>query len=270
VSLRGLLPLLLALGLLAVGCRVTSSDVDTEDIVEQVPWSDGEVSTYELEDDDGDSAGEGTLSVVAQGGESVLAQDFFDEGGNSDCWRLTAGAEDVKPVEVTREIVRVEDDDEDRVEITVNYAGDFVESVFSAGDDSRTEEADLPENAYDSLSEVFLVRTLDFQDGLEVAWNSVFAARPDGLDIESDPVIFEVVGQESIEVPAGEFETWRIEIRGGFGQSRTAWVAVEPPHQLVRLDFDFIVYQLADYRRGEIAADRTAEFSGLHDCPSES
>jgi hypothetical protein len=105
----------------------------------------------------------------------------------------------------------------------------------------------VPEHAYDSLSEVFLLRTLAFEEGSEFAFNSVFAARPDGRDVEDDVVIFEVERRESVEVPFGEFEAWRIGIRGGVGQERTAWVAVEEPHELLRYDLDFLVYELTDF-----------------------
>jgi Protein of unknown function (DUF3108) len=105
----------------------------------------------------------------------------------------------------------------------------------------------VPQNAYDSLSEVFLLRTLAFEEGREFAFNSVFAARPDGRDVDVDVVIFEVEGRETIEVPLGEFEAWRISIRGGVGQDRTAWVAVDEPHELLRYDLDFLVYELNEF-----------------------
>ena len=36
-------------------------------------------------------------------------------------------------------------------------------------------------------------------------------------------------------------------IRGGFGADRRGWVNVEEPHELVRFDFGFLVYELTDY-----------------------
>ena len=62
-------------------------------------------------------------------------------------------------------------------------------------------------------------------------------------DIADDETIFEIEGQETIDVPAGEYETWRIRIRGGFGADRTGWVNVEEPHELVRFDFGFLVFR---------------------------
>jgi hypothetical protein len=78
--------------------------------------------------------------------------------------------------------VQVDDDEEDRVQITARYAGDFVESVFSADGESRTEDGEVQQNACDRLSEVFLLRTLAFEEGREFAFNSVFAARYDAPD----------------------------------------------------------------------------------------
>jgi Protein of unknown function (DUF3108) len=245
------LPLLVAMLVLAA-CQATGeSDIETQDVVTQVPWSDGEHAAYDLVDDDGDPAGAGSLSIAIDHDQVFLNQDFADDEGNRDCWMITAGASDVKPVEVERFIVQVDDDEEDRVQITARYAGDFVESVFSADGESRTEDGEVPQNSYDSLSEVFLLRTLAFEEDREFAFNSVFAARPDGRDVDVDVVIFEVEGRETIEVPLGEFDAWRVEIRGGVGQDRTAWVAIDEPHQLLRYDLDFLVYELTDYAAPE-------------------
>jgi hypothetical protein len=232
---------------LAGACRSTDSGVVTEDIVSQVPFpEEAESATYELTDDDGEPEGSGTLSAVRTDDGFVLGQDFGDEDGNSDCWEVEVDDE-IKPIEVFRHIVRVDDGEEDSVEITATYSEDSVTSVFAAGGETKEEEGDLPRNHYDSLTEVFLLRTLDFVENEEFAFNSVFTARPDGRDIADDETLFEIEGRETIEVPAGEYETWRIGIRGGFGADRTAWVNVEEPHELVRFDFGFLVYELEEY-----------------------
>jgi hypothetical protein len=238
--------IVVCLGFLTAACRSTDSGVVTEDVVSQVPFPDAERATYELTDDDGDAEGSGFLATRQDGDDYLVIQDFGDDDGNSDCWLVLADSQ-LKPAEVFRQIVRVDDGEEDSVQITVTYSEDSVDSVFAAGGESKTEEGELPRNHYDSLTEVFLVRTLDFVDGEEYAFNSVFTARPDGRDVASDETIFEIEGQESLDVPAGEYETWRIGIRGGFGADRTAWVNVEEPHELVRFDFGFLVYELEEY-----------------------
>ncbi|HEX5939198.1 MAG TPA: DUF3108 domain-containing protein [Dehalococcoidia bacterium] len=238
---------LFCLVFLAAACRSTDSGVVTEDIVSQVPFpEEAESATYELTDDDGDPEGSGTLSATRSGTGFLLVQDFGDEDGNSDCWEVEVD-EQLKPLEVFRVIVQVDDGEEDSVELSATYSEDTVSNVFAADGESREDEADLPRNHYDSLTEVFLLRTLDFVENEEYAFNSVFTARPDGRDIADDATIFEIEGQETIEVPAGEYDTWRIGIRGGFGADRTAWINVDEPHELVRFDFGFLVYALTDY-----------------------
>ncbi|MEX2237458.1 MAG: DUF3108 domain-containing protein [Dehalococcoidia bacterium] len=232
--------------LVASSCQASGTNVVTEDVVRQIPFLDGEVATYELTDDDGNSEGSGTLAVAEPDSRHLLAQDFADEEGNVDCWRVIAD-DNLKPIGVNRRIVRIDDGEPDEVTIRGVYGDGFAESVFASGDESRSEEGNVPQHAYDSLTEVFLVRTLDFEEGLQVAYNSVFVARPDGRDIATDPVIFEVEGRETIEVPFGEFETWRIGIRGGFGADRTAWVSVDEPYFLVRFDFGFLLYELESF-----------------------
>lgn len=234
------------IGLCAVvlaACQQTTSDSPrTEDIVSQIPWEGNEVANYALEDDDGDSLGEGTLSVATgQAGRYSFYQDFGDAEGNSDCWIIETD-DLLKPLSVLRVIVRAEE--EDSVRITADYGEERVETLFAADGEERDEDGMIPANAYDSLSEVFLVRTLDFVDGEEYAFNAVFTARPDGRDVADDATTFEVEGKETIEVAAGTYESWRIGVRGGMGQERTAWVEVDPPHQLVRFDYGFLIYNL--------------------------
>ncbi len=44
-----------------------------------------------------------------------------------------------------------------------------------------------------------------------------------------------VAQQERVEVPAGIFETWRLQVRSGRA-TRVAWIGVDYPHPLVRWD----------------------------------
>ena len=43
-----------------------------------------------------------------------------------------------------------------------------------------------------------------------------------------------VVATESIETPAGSFETYRLELDGGEGWSATTWVTKVKPHRSVK------------------------------------
>jgi hypothetical protein len=53
----------------------------------------------------------------------------------------------------------------------------------------------------------------------------------------------EVRGKETVEVPAGTFEAWRLKISSGDGD-QTAWYADTPERPLVRYDNGRQVFEL--------------------------
>jgi hypothetical protein len=56
-----------------------------------------------------------------------------------------------------------------------------------------------------------------------------------------------VTGRETVEVPAGTFETWRLEIRSPDGTQR-AWYADTERRPLVRYDNGNLVFELLSLR----------------------
>ena len=49
--------------------------------------------------------------------------------------------------------------------------------------------------------------------------------------------------KEEVEVPAGTFQAWRLEIRSG-GRTQKAWYADDGPRTLVRYDNGDLVFEL--------------------------
>ena len=52
-----------------------------------------------------------------------------------------------------------------------------------------------------------------------------------------------MTGQQTITVPAGTFDTWRLQVRNGRA-TRVAWINVEPPHEIVQWDNGVLLFQL--------------------------
>ncbi|MEN8376955.1 MAG: pitrilysin family protein [Gemmatimonadota bacterium] len=74
-------------------------------------------------------------------------------------------------------------------------------------------------------------------DGVAVAFSDLSSGSLDVLVVDAaegtlTPVTFAVEGEETVTVPAGEFETYRIAIRGA--QGGTIWVRKDFPHFMVR------------------------------------
>lgn len=106
-------------------------------------------------------------------------------------------------------------------------------------------------NPLDDTAFFYFVRTLDLEPGETYEYNSYF--RPD-----RNPVIIEVIGRDTIDVPAGRFETIVIRpvIKGGgiFKESANGrmWISDDPRRFIVqmksRFGFGVVTLRLTDIR----------------------
>ena len=101
--------------------------------------------------------------------------------------------------------------------------------MASAGEEDEREFR-LSEHAYDNESSLWLWRTLDLAEGYEARYVSVNA-----LERSQQTVNLRVIDRRTVEVPAGEFDVWRLQIRNGRA-TRVAWIEVAPPHRVVQWD----------------------------------
>jgi hypothetical protein len=86
-----------------------------------------------------------------------------------------------------------------------------------------------------------LWRTIDFRAGYQVAYTTIISA--DLGKPKRSQVILKVIGKEQVQVPAGSFEAWRLEIRQG-GRGQTAWFAADDRRALLRYDNGSLVFEL--------------------------
>ena len=138
------------------------------------------------------------------------------------------------------------------VEGRVNYVAEYgSEDVTIRADLPRGHEeaaVKLPERPfYDAEQLVMVIRALPLYDNFRGALRSVVTRA--GVQ---DNVILRVRGRESVSVPAGHFETWRVDIAG---TDQSAWIAVARPHQLARYEDrkTGILGELTEYMEGTAA-----------------
>jgi len=232
---RLLAPLLLGAAI-AVAC--TSEPPPTMDIVDNIPWSDGEQLQYTLlENDGGDAVGSGTLSATLTGHIWELRLNF--EGREStDESQVTVDFETLKP-SISRRRIETPDRTE---EATGEY--DTKQNVVRItqivnGDESGGPRR-LEEHYYDNESSLYLWRTIPFAEGYKASYRSVLVNRG------NQPVVtLEVVGREEVTVPAGTFDTWKLEIRWE-SRKQTAWFADDAARTLVKYDNTDTVFELLE------------------------
>jgi uncharacterized protein DUF3108 len=241
-ELRPLLSVAL-LSLLATTVACSNDDGGTTivgggTVLFEIPWNVPETNTYRLTEED-DELGSAELAIEAgPAGNSSFIQEFdFPNRDITDDVEALANAETLAPATVTRAI----DSPDGARNWDVTYESSEVTVVQSTDDDERTDTIDIPQTSYDTWTDLFLWRTIDFREGYEVRYQGVVTAdfaKPDVISI-----VLKVTGLETVTVPAGTFDAWRMEIRSG-GRTQKAWIADDAERTLVRYDNTEIVFEL--------------------------
>jgi hypothetical protein len=236
---------LAALGLFtAWGCSDDSEPAATGPVLGSIPWEVPETSRYRLLDGD-DEIGSAVIAVEV--GDSSTGLDVssftqrfeFPEREITDEVVVTAEAETLAPQTGSRTI----DGPEGERRWEVAYESGQVAVFQSDEDDERTDTLAVPLSSYDTWTDLFLWRTLDFREGYEVKYLGVVTAdlaKPDVITIT-----LKVTGVETVEVPAGSYEAWRLEIRAG-GRTQKAWISDAPDRKLIRYDNTELVFELVE------------------------
>lgn len=211
-----------------------SSLEDTRDVPAGIPWSGvgTETSTYAITGPDGAQVAEGTLTIEERGAQTAFIQRYVNAEGTDDV-EVVADALTLRPQKTVRTI-RTQTLNRD---IIAEYGTDRVHIVIS-GDESADEEIEFPPHAYDTEESLFLWRTLPFAVAYEVQYVTINPNRPTGRVGSA-----RVVAIESVTVPAGTFETWRVEATAATSKV-VAWYDTQGTHRLVRYDSGDFEYAL--------------------------
>jgi hypothetical protein len=209
-----------------MACRGESGP-PTSDVVSNIPWTVPEQATYNLVNQGGSQLAMGTLSV--EKGEqdgTVVLRTAIQSGDDSDVSTVVVDAATLQPVSSRREIENDNPDDEDLIEVSYTEQG----ALIKVGD--RQSGLKVEEHSYDNDTSLFLWRTIAFANGYEQAYRTIITnSRSD------QKVILRVTSKEAVEVPAGEFECWRLEIFTS-NAHQIAWFTDTPERTLVRYDND--------------------------------
>ena len=220
--------------LLLTAC-VVDEPFATKDIVSTIPWQDDERAEYVLLDrDNGEEHSRGVLTVTRQDGAFELGLRISDEQ-DSDEVVVLVDVETLKPLSVRREISL------QATTVTGEYdseEGIIRITIIDKDGDERPVPLRLEEHYYDNESSLFLWRTIPFEEGYEASYYSVLANQR-----SQDLITVRVAGTEEVTVPAGTFQTWRVEIRFR-STDQVAWYADTPERTLVQYDNSRQIMQL--------------------------
>lgn len=218
------------------------------------PWADGELSTYVVVRNSADAGGgvggsgrdggsgsssdaagapaigSAQLGVAARGEHTALIFDYYEPGLSKRSEVLVDGST-LKPAS---SVIRRESAQSGQAVIAADYepGGGGVTDVGITIASARGTESVRRELGkgvhYDAEQMVHLIRAIP----LKGKFTATFSAL-DTASASPASVIVRVVGKETVRVPAGEFDCWRLDVQG---LSMRAWVAVAAPHQLVAIE----------------------------------
>jgi hypothetical protein len=229
------------LALATAACESETTVLSGREIVSSIPWTAPEEARYRLMDGD-EEKGQGVLRIEALGTEFRFTQEFENEEFRNEAV-ARAEAETMRPKSVQYGI----EGPEGARRWQVQYEGGTAVVVQRTDEDERRDEIAAPAGSYDSWTDLFLWRTIDFGEGFEATYSDVLSATLAEPQVITQTL--KVTGKETVDVPAGTFQAWRLEIRSSDGTQR-AWYADSETRPLVRYDNGSLVFELTSLKSG--------------------
>lgn len=229
-----MVPALLLAGLVA-GCE-SDEEKPISKVFEAPPWEQDESFDYLLtrvEDDE--PYGNCSIEVRAnQDGGNTRLNLLCTDGENRDDGTALVEAETLRPLTSNRTVFRAKDNE--RLSFDAFYEPPVVRFVSDEDGKTRETTRDLPEpddlspdpGYYDDVSLLWLVRGIPLRQNFESSFQNASAGTGQIFRVD-----LKVEEQETVEVPAGEFTTWRVRLRTA-SITNLYWIEVAAPHRLVK------------------------------------
>ena len=189
------------------------------------PWSDGDRALYDWVDKSGNKAGTAEFAFARDGDAWVLSA--TDRLANLEqTAKVRVDAQTLKPLGGEKNIKAQGTD----AKVSTTYEDGKLEIKAVVNGEDRSATIDVPPDAIDNDQLLATLRALAFAEGYEGRYTNVV-----GQSAAKIATTVRVKGKETVEVPAGSFEAWRVEL--DFGQAKQyAWYEVGAPHNLVQYD----------------------------------
>ena len=190
------------------------------------PWKGSEHATYNIiKDSDQSALGTGTIDIQP-GGDVTTIEQRYQIGAVNQHFVVTVDAQTLKPLTSTQELTGSPND----FSLTATYVANKLTIMVKTPQGDKTATVDIPSDAYDNNSLLAILRGFPFGTETAVSFTNVTTAN--AAQIKSTAT---VADQESVTVPAGTFDTYKVLLDFG-GTQQTAWYEVADPHRLIKYD----------------------------------
>ncbi|MBI5946641.1 MAG: DUF3108 domain-containing protein [Chloroflexi bacterium] len=247
---------LVVAGLAVLAATVAACGGEDDAVVTKVfgapPWTGAEAYRYNLVQKGGDVYG--TCDILTnpgfEAGKTQLVQKCVDDEGFRDERVTVVDSQTLQPISAVRAIIDAKKGKQ--TTFTSVYEGAVVKLEANVDGKVNTAERDLPTPTeqspdpgyYDDEELLWVVRGIALGDGYEAAYKNINAGNGRIFTVR-----LAVVGRERLKVPAGEFNTWKVQVQT---QSITQyiWIDAEAPHRVVRARIERLTYELASTAAG--------------------
>jgi len=222
------LALLLSICLALVACGPTVPVIT----VAQIPWADGEITSYAVQDSQGTELG--TLNMtIRREGDLYLMTSFTMMGNTTDEITIAMNADDLKPTSETRTIHMGSGGPVPggTYDIIADFSDNqvIIEADLPGNDHQEPYVFNIPADSYANDQVWYLFRTLPFEEGYAGRYTNIVL----WTQFQKPAVTVTVVGNETVETPAGIFDCHKLEL-SVLSLTIYFWYGVEAPHYLVK------------------------------------
>ncbi|MEJ2352121.1 MAG: DUF3108 domain-containing protein [Anaerolineales bacterium] len=190
------------------------------------PWQNGSTASYQwLSDQSGAQIGTSQFTFASKDNEWVITED--DKIGElNQTIEMSINAKTLEPLGEKKTIKTPTTN----ADITTSYENGKLNITAVANGKNTSASIDVPSNAVDNDQLLTTLRALPFAPGYKASYVVVVAQN--ALKVITDVT---VLSKETVEVPAGSFETWHVELQAA-QSTQNAWYQVDAPHLLVQYD----------------------------------
>jgi len=190
-------------------------------------WRSGEISRYQVTDRTGQRAGTATVNITASGAGNATGWTLRREinAGQVEVAAVTMVGQSYRPARSF--LTRTDSAGTQTVEATIERAQ--VDIILTDRQGAVTyQRVNVPSDIRDERTLLTLARTLPLAGRYATRINSFLPIV--GL---VERVTVSVRRRERVTVPAGEYDTWLIELRTP-DRTTQAWIGVDAPHPVVK------------------------------------
>ncbi len=191
------------------------------------PWKGAEHFEYNIVKDSDNSAVGTSVFDIQPASDATTIEQRYQLGKVAQHFVVKVDPQTLKPLASDQELTGSPND----FSLTATYADNKLAATAKTAQGDKNATIDIAPDAYDNNSLLAILRGLPFSEGTAAAFTNVVTAN--AAQVKSTAT---VSGQESVTVPAGTFDTYKVVMDFGGAQKQTAWYEVADPHRLIKYD----------------------------------